>query len=976
LSKALVVAEKPSVARDIATALGGFENHDSYLENDKFVISWAVGHLLELIEPEEIDPKYKRWLLEDLPILPEQFRLKAKSGQSERLKVLNKLFQRKDISDLVNACDAGREGELIFRELIQHFEVAKPTRRLWLRSMTKEAIRTGFETLRPGSDFDGLGDAASCRSEADWLIGMNATRALTRRMKTRTETTAWSAGRVQTPTLALLAEREVEVMVHRPEPFWRILAEFQAPDHRYPGTWFEPKFKSSPDSPRRDDWITEEHTLRAIIAAVEGKAGEATETRKPKRESAPGLFDLTTLQREANRRFGFSARRTLSAAQRLYEAHKLLTYPRTDSRCLPTDYRAHVDNFIDQLAARGPAEFKAAGQYLKKNGIQNQARIFDDDKVSDHFAIIPTENLPPDNLEGDDQKVYDLVLRRFLAAFYPAAVWTEVDRLTKVEGHHFRSRSRYLTSPGWYEVYGKEATDETALPPLRPDHATESQLTRALTGQEGEELPPAVTTGATPVKTCSAIEQAEQTRPPARITEARLLSLMENAGEQVKDDESLIEVLKGKGLGTPATRAEIIENLITKQYSRRADKALRATPKGILLIDLLKRIHVGRLASARLTGELEKHLLEVEQGGRKRKDFMAEIYGYANEIVTRAKEFSYEELYGNDPPLGECPLCKTREVFEQSRFYCCKGNNGREPDCRFIIWKERSGRYIDRVTVTELLRDRTTGMLDGFLTAQGKGYQARLHLNADCQLEVLREGQEGGGDEDSINPASEPIGPCPLAPTECKVFATAHSYRCEAKCIEEGGRRKIGVTLPRIVCQREITEEEAKAYFSTGKTEELTDLISRFGRPFAATLVLQENGRHTFEFKPREGKPRAAGTDGKARPAAKKKAPAKKVAAKKTPAKKAAATAEKTPVKAKAAAKAPAAAKSTAKTSLTKAKAAKAGEKVVKSKAVEVAPVKVTRPAAARKVASGGGVATAEAVPEVKPRARVVKKID
>ena len=757
MSKALVVAEKPSVARDIAAALGGFENRDSYLEGEQFVISWAVGHLLELIEPEEIDPKYKRWLLEDLPILPEQFRLKPKPGQSERLKVLKELFKRKDVEGLVNACDAGREGELIFRELTQHFEIKKPTKRLWLRSMTKEAIRTGFDTLRPGSEFDGLGDAAACRSEADWLIGMNATRALTRRMKTRTETTAWSAGRVQTPTLALLAEREVEVMVHRPEPFWRIVGEFQAPDHRYPGTWFDPKFKGTPDSPRRDDWITDEKTLRAIIAEVEGKPGEATETRKPKRESAPGLFDLTTLQREANRRFGFSARRTLSAAQRLYEAHKLLTYPRTDSRCLPQDYRGHVNNFIDQLAARGPVEFKSAGQYLKKHGLQNDNKIFDDEKVSDHFAIIPTENLPPDNLEGDDLKVYDLVLRRFLAAFYPPAVWTEVDRLTKVAGHSFRSRSRYLTSPGWYEVYGKEASEEKALPPLRPDQV-EAQLAQALSGKDVE-LPPAVSTGATPVKNRSATEQAEQTRPPARITEARLLSLMENAGEQVKDDESLIEVLKGKGLGTPATRAEIIENLIAKQYSRRADKALRATPKGILLIDLLKRIHVGRLASAKLTGDLEKHLLEVEQGDRKRKDFMTEIYAYANEIVTRAKEFSYEELYANDPSLGTCPLCKTREVFEQSRFYCCKGNNGREPDCRFIIWKERSGRYIDRVTVAELLRERTTGMLDGFLTAQGKGYQARLHLNEDCTLELLREGQEGGGTTTASTPPPSPSAP-------------------------------------------------------------------------------------------------------------------------------------------------------------------------------------------------------------------------
>ncbi|MFN8608625.1 MAG: DNA topoisomerase 3 [Vulcanimicrobiota bacterium] len=873
MSKALVVAEKPSVARDIAAALGGFENHESHLESEQFVISWAVGHLLELKEPEEIDPKYKRWLLEDLPILPQSFEWKPKEGQSDRIRVLNKLSKRPDVTKVVNACDAGREGELIFRELIQHFQCEKPTWRLWLQSMTREAIRDGFSRLRPGSEYDGLGDAAFCRAEADWLIGMNSTRALTRRMKTRTETTAWSAGRVQTPTLALLTEREIEVLTHRPEPYWRILADFKAPSHTYQGTWFDPKFQSSPDSPRKDDWILDVKELERILETVNNNPqGEAEETRKPRRESAPALFDLTSLQREANRKFGFSARRTLQAAQRLYEQHKLLTYPRTDSRCLPNDYVGHVQTVLGKLQETGYAQ---PARFLLKNGLQNQKKVFDDSKVSDHFAIVPTENMPSGELSGDDQRVYDLVMRRFLAAFYPPAVWIEVERITTVAREHFRTRSRYLNDPGWYEVYGKEGED-AKLPPLgQLSQEVEDALVRSLQGQSASvEIPPETTRAkATPVKLQEAHSEAEQTKPPARITEARLLSLMEHAGQQVKDDEALSEAMKGKGLGTPATRAEIIENLISKQYSRRAERVLRATSKGILLIDLLKRIHIDRLASARLTGELERHLQEVEMGKRKRSQFMDEVFGDVQAIVERAKTFSYDELYKDDPPLGQCPKCKEADVYEQSRFYACKRNNGKDAPCNFIIWKERSGRYIDRVTVSELLKDGQTAVLEGFLTSSGRGYAARLKLNEEFQLETVSEGGDGSSGGDAIDPNAVPLAPCPLLPDGCAVYETPSNYRCLNKCVADHPKRKIGVVLPKSVCQREIQVEEALAYFTTGETPDLPDFISRFGRPFTAKLKMQANGRHTFEFPPREAK------EGKSTA---KKAPAKKTSKKKT----------------------------------------------------------------------------------------------
>ncbi len=611
MSKPLVITEKPSVARDIVAALGGFREQDGFWESEELLVTFSVGHIVELLPPEDVDPKYKRWTLDTLPILPEKFEYRQKAGASERIRTIKKLLARDDVDEVINACDAGREGELIFREIVNFLGCEKPTRRLWLQSMTRTAIRSGFESLSPGEDYDGLGAAASCRSQSDWLIGLNATRALTRRLKGRKEKTAWSAGRVQTPTLAILVGRELEILSHVPLAYWQLEAKFSTESHEYRGVWFDPAFQASDLRPAaRDDRLFDETRANAIIDEISGRVGAASETRKPSRETVPPLFDLTSLQREGNRRFGWSARRTLNSAQRCYEMHKVLTYPRTNSRALPSDYRSTVDQILQTFSKSGPYQTEARA--LIERGMQNTKRTFDDSKISDHFALIPTGKIPQAPLSGDDGRLFDLVARRFLATFFPAAVWTRVERTTEVAGNSFRSRSRTLDQPGWRAVMGQTEQEDQTLPALIAGE-TESE------GVSADMLDVEL--------------HSERTKPAPRVTEARLLSLMESAGRQVEDEE-LAEAMREKGIGTPATRADIIENLIAKGYLVRIGKALRPTVKGIRLVDVLNRIQADRLARPDLTGELEFRLSEVERGERSAGDFMREIAEYTKEIVT------------------------------------------------------------------------------------------------------------------------------------------------------------------------------------------------------------------------------------------------------------------------------------------------------------------------------------------------------
>jgi DNA topoisomerase-3 len=888
MAKSLVITEKPSVARDIASALGGFREEDGWYENDDYVVTFAVGHLYELLPPEEVDEKFKRWTLDVLPMIPAKFGYKIKKGQTDRVRTIKRLMARDDIDTIVNACDAGREGELIFREIVENLaggdaQPAKPVRRLWLQSMTDAAIRGGFEHLRPGEELQGLADAAACRAQSDWLIGMNATRAITKRLKSRKEKTSWSAGRVQTPTLAMLVDKEFEVLAHVPRPYWRVSAVFEHDGNQYEANWFDPAFQVDDDPERKDDRIFDaERAVRidaALKAAVGGEGALASETRKPSRESAPTLFDLTGLQREANRRFSWSARRTLSAAQRCYERHKILTYPRTSSKCLPEDYRDTVAATLESYASSGRSEegfadYAAAATRLRESGLENEARIFDDKGVSDHFAIVPTGSLPSEPLTGDDKRLFDLVVRRFFGAFHPPAQWERVERVTVAAAETFRSRARTLKVPGWRAVLPDTDDEEiTALPPL----------------VEGAEEAADV-----PVEALESENHEEQTKPPPRITEARLLSLMENAGKQI-DDEELTAVLHEKGIGTPATRADIIENLIAKGYATRLGKSLRPTVKGIRMIDTLRRINIDRLTSPELTGELESHLLDVERGQRTKDDFMAEITDYTVEVVERAKTFGYDELYDENETFGPCPSCG-RPVIEMAWFYRCREEPEREEDCPMRFWKDTSGRYLDKRTLRNLLENGESGEIDGFTARSGRTYRGVITVDKDeWKLKVKSAGwnDESSSDipEYDVNP--EPLGRCPFE-EECSIIESPTLFVCERKLKEDeiskeerkqrkedGVPQSCGWVFPRTVCKREITRDEAEVYLRDGKTEILTDFTSRFGRPFSATLVLKENGRHGFEFPPRK-KAGEAGDDGEAPAGSAKKAGKKKTTRKKT----------------------------------------------------------------------------------------------
>jgi len=673
MSKKLVIAEKPSVARDIAGALGGFTARGKVFERDDMIVCSASGHLVELCMPEDLDKKkYGFWRLETLPIVPEAFLLRPSKtgykntvrkkkdeedsggeGGSELLNIIKREAKRKEIEGIVNACDAGREGELIFTYIVKYLNIKKPAERLWLQSMTPAAIREGFSNLFPTERKAGLADAAICRSESDWLVGINATRAFTVRLGGRKSKETLNLGRVQTPTLAILVTREREIQAFKPRDYWNAKGIFDVSGETYEGVWIREDFKKNPDDPDdRADRIWQKEIAESIQDRCTGKPAVATDKHKETREAPPPLFDLTTLQRESNKRFGLSAKSTLSAAQSLYEKYKVLTYPRTDSKCLPEDYRTEVKRIMSSLGGN-------YASLAQKIGDPSRAcmahRIFDNKKISDHFAIIPTGEAAS-GLSEIERKVYDLVVRRFLAAFMDAAVWKVVERTTRVGDDAFRTTARLLAVAGWREAFGRE--DD-----LEPEIGIASRL------------PGLDDTGAK-IHTIRIELQGCRTNPPPRYNDATLLAAMETAGKLL-DDEELAEAMKERGLGTPATRAETIERLIAARYVTRERKDLIPTSKAMNIIQLLEAIPVEGLVSPTLTGEWEHKLLQMEKGQISRSGFMHDIIKFTENIVEKARSIPH------DPTDLLCEKCNSPMIIKwgkNGRFLCCSNY----PECKNI----------------------------------------------------------------------------------------------------------------------------------------------------------------------------------------------------------------------------------------------------------------------------------------------------
>ena len=858
MTKSLIIAEKPSVAQDIVRALtptaGKFDKHDEYFESNTYLVTSAVGHLLEIKAPEEFDVKRGKWSFAHLPVIPPHFDLNPIDKSKGRLGAIVKLVKRKDVSELINACDAGREGELIFRLIQQHSKSKHPVRRLWLQSMTPAAIRDGFEHLRSDAQMLPLADAARCSSEADWLVGINGTRAMTAFNSRDGGFFLTTVGRVQTPTLSIMVEREEKIRKHVARDYWEIKATFAAQAGEYDGKWFDPKWKKNPDDAEaRADRVWNERDAQAIREAALGQPASVTEEAKPSTQSAPGLYDLTTLQREANSRLGFSAKTTLSIAQALYEKHKVLTYPRTDSKALPEDYVDVVKQTMKMISTEdmpGPLRALAvhAKTAIKEGFVKPNKKIFDNAKVSDHFAIIPTL-LAPKSLSEIEAKLYDMVVKRFLAVFFPAAEFMVTTRISTVKvadkEHKFQTNGKVMVKPGWLAVYGREAQEDDA------------NLIAVAPGEI--------------VRTEDVAVNALKTKPPARYTEATLLSAMEGAGKLIDDDE-LREAMQEKGLGTPATRAAIIEGLIYEKYIHREGRELVPGAKAFQLMTLLRGLDIEDLTKPELTGNWEFQLAEMEKGRLERDTFMAEIARMAERIVKKAKEYDRDTIPGDYATLKTpCPNCGG-VVKENYRRFACTGVAPATEGCGFSISKIPGSRAFELDEVEHFLAHKKIGPLEGFRSKAGWPFTAELRLAFDDEIknwklefdfgeDAKKDGESGLAVDFS---GQQSLGACPK--DQGHVYEHGASYVCEHAV---GANVTCDFKSGKIILQQPVAREQMSRLLETGKTELLEGFVSnKTRRKFKARLAYdKKEGKVTFEFEPRAPRVPAA-----------KKAAAKKAA--------------------------------------------------------------------------------------------------
>ncbi len=822
--KSLVIAEKPSVATDLARSLGKIPKHGDHYENDDFVISSAVGHLVELRMPEDLDKKkYGFWRLETLPIIPKKFELKPIENSKDRFSKLKKLLARKDIDQVINACDAGREGELIFNYLYQLTKSKLPVKRAWMQTMTTQGIRTAFDNLRDGSEMTGLGDAARCRSESDWLIGINGTRAVTKRLFGSRAGNVASVGRVQTPTLAILVNRELEIRNFIPRNFWRVTATFGVKQGEYEGVYQRSNFKKAADDEHdRIDRVWDQAQAEAVVAACAGQPeAVVSEVKKSSTQIAPRLYDLTTLQREANNRYGLPARRTLQIAQALYEKHKMITYPRTDSRALPEDYIPTVREALTNLSGDLNPH---ANKVIESGWLQPNKRIFNNAQISDHFAIIPTAS-EGKKLDDMEAKVFDMIARRFVAVFHPSAEFDVTTRMSEVAGHRFKTEGKVLTAPGWLAVYGRNTVD---------DDAKGTKSLPALTSDDGSP---------TKAKTLEARLLDETTKPPPRYTEATLLSAMEGAGKLLDDDE-LAEAMKERGLGTPATRADTIDGLINQKYLEREQRELVPTPKAEQLMEFLAAVKAEALTSPAMTGEWEFKLRQMEHNKHTRDEFMAEIVKQTEAIVGNVKSFEEDESNARKTaiisPTDGQPIIETLKAYKSQ-------------DGNLIVYKVIGGRRMEEPEVQTLVEQRALGPLDGFVSA-------RTRSRFSAALKMVQDPETGNwkteldfGDKVDISTLS-PIWVDEK--TGAELCEAGPNFLLREK---QGEEWKQTFRVGKLMCQKAITQENAIQLVSVGKTDLIEGFTSKKGRPFDAYLK-RNDARITWEFPPR--KPRI-GKDGK-----------------------------------------------------------------------------------------------------------------
>lgn len=820
MNKTLIIAEKPSVANDIAEAIGGFTKQSDYFESDQYVLYSAAGHLLEIAVPNEYNIKRGKWTFANLPIIPPCFILNPIVKTESRLKIIIKLIKRKDIIALINACDAGREGELIFRLIAQHANIKQPIKRLWLQSMTPSAIRDGFKKLRSNEEMLPLADAARCRSEADWLIGINGTRAMTAFNSKEGGFYLTTVGRVQTPTLSIVVRREKKIKKFIPRAYWEISAEFICATGTYKGRWFDKEYKKDNlDLEKRPERLWNKELVDLIVATCRYKlATTVLEKSKKTTQMPPSLFDLTSLQREANLRFSFSAKNTLNVIQNLYETHKVITYPRTDSKFLPEDYIDLVQKTLVAIS-----ENLNDGTFIKKifneNLIKPNKRIFDNTKISDHFAIIPTAHLPT-NLSESEQKLYDLIRRRFISVFFPAAEFCITTRYTNVCGYLFKTEGKFIIKAGWLEVYGKNVVD------IR---------------KPNDMLLPIADGGV--IKTNQITVSQFLTKSPARYTDGTLLFAMESAGKLI-DSEELRDAISNKGLGTPATRAAIIEGLLHEKYLVREGREIVPTAKAFQLIILLRGLGINELTEPELTGEWEYKLTLMELGKISRDEFMREIIEMAQIIVKRAKEYNNDTIPGEYITLkAPCPNCLSAIKENYRRFACI--------NCMFSISKIPGGRQFEILEIEQLLINKKIGPLQGFRSKIGRPFSAILKIvasqekgNFKLEFDFCQTLDINSNTQIVDLHKKTSLGQCP----KCKsaVYDMELAYVCEKTICQ---LKACDFYIRRVILQQEILPEQMIKLLNHGYTDVLSGFVSRrTHRSFRACLTCDQNGKTSFKF--------------------------------------------------------------------------------------------------------------------------------